>query len=110
MRAAGAGRSSRGRRIQTVGAADEPCLQRVGAVQAAGDASEDQRDVGGAEAASDGGGVGEGAPTDRGGEFAAVVDELVDEGEEGRRTARLGGWIRGFGGGGHERDENMKRR
>jgi len=24
-----------GRRIQTVGAADEPCLQRVGAVQAA---------------------------------------------------------------------------
>ena len=62
-------RSSRGRRIQTVGAADKPCLQRVGAVQAAGDASEDQRNVGGAEAAYDGGAVREGAPPDRGGEF-----------------------------------------
>ena len=70
---------------------------------------EDQCDVGGAEAGSEGGGVREGAPADRGGEFAAVVDELVDEGEEGRRAARLGGWIRGFGRGGHERDVNMKR-
>ncbi len=56
-----------GAHAQTVGAADKPCLQRVGAMQAAGDASEDQRNVGGAEAAYDGGGVREGALPDRGG-------------------------------------------
>ena len=39
----------------------------------------------------------------------AVVDELADESEQVPRAARLGGWIRGFGRGGHERDENMKR-
>jgi hypothetical protein len=102
-------RSSRGRRIQTVGAADDLCLQRVGAVQAAGDASKDQRYVGGAEAAYDGGGIGEGALPDRGGEFLAVVDELVDEFEQAPRAARLGGWIRGFGRGGHGRDKGMRR-
>src|ERR1700722_18669604 len=92
--AAAGATGSRGRRIQTVGAADKPCLQRVGAEEAAGDASEDQCNVGGAEAAYDGGGVGEGAPPDRGGEFAAVVDQLVDEFEQVPRAGRGGGWIR----------------
>ena len=44
------GRSTSGRRVQAVGVAEEPRFERVGAVQAAGDACEDQRDIGGAEA------------------------------------------------------------
>ena len=95
-------RSASGRRVQAMGDAEEPRLERVGAVQAAGDACEDQRDIGGAEAAADGGGVGEGAAADRGGEFAAVVDELADEAEQVGRAAGLGGWIRGVGRGGHD--------
>ena len=41
----------RGGRVQAVGVAEEPRFERVGAVQAAGDAREDQRDISGAEAA-----------------------------------------------------------
>jgi hypothetical protein len=75
-------RSTSGRRVQAVGVAEEPRFERIGAVQAAGDAREDQRDIGGAEAGYDGAGVGEGALPDRGGEFLAVVDELADEAEQ----------------------------
>ncbi len=39
------GRSTSGRRVQAVGVAEEPRFERVGAVQAAGDAREDQRDI-----------------------------------------------------------------
>ena len=77
-------------------------------MQTAGDAGEDQRDIGGAEAAPDGGGVGEGAPPDRGREFLAVLDELADEVEQTRRSAGLGGRIRDAGGG-HERNKNTGR-
>ena len=79
-------------------------------MQAAGDARQDQRDIGGAEAGYDGGGVGEGAAPHRGGEFAAVVDQLVDEVDQARGAAGLGGWIRGVGRAGHERNKNMRRR
>ena len=54
------GRSTSGRRVQAVGVAEEPRFERVGAVQAAGDACEDLRDISGAEAGYDGAGVGEG--------------------------------------------------
>jgi hypothetical protein len=79
-------------------------------VQAAGDACEDQRDIGGAEAGYDGAGVGEGALADRGGEFAAVVDQLADEAEQVRRAAGPGRWIGDVGLGWHERNKNMGRR
>ena len=58
-------------------------------MQAAGDAREDQRDVGGAEADVYGGGVGGGARADRGGEFLAVVDQLADKGEQAAGAAGL---------------------
>ena len=103
-------RSTSGRRVQAVGVAEEPRFERVGAVQAAGDACEDPRDIGGAEAGYDGAGVGEGAPADRGGEFLAVVDQLADEAEQVGRAAGLGGRIGDVGRGGHGRDKNMRRR
>ena len=106
-RALAAGRGGPGCGVQAVGVAEEPRFERVGAVQAAGDACEDQRDVGGAEAAYDGTGVGEGALAERGGEFAAVVDELADEAEEVAGAAGLGGWIEGVGRG-HERNKNIR--
>ena len=49
----GSGRSCPRRCVQAVGVAEEPGFERVGAVQAAGYACEDQRDIGGAEAAPD---------------------------------------------------------
>ena len=102
VRAASLATKHLGRRVQAVGVAEEPRFERVGAVQAAADACEDQRDIGGAEADADGGGVGEGALPDRGGEFAAVVDELADEAEQAGRAAGLGGWIGCVGRGGHD--------
>jgi hypothetical protein len=83
------GRTTLGCRVEAVGVAEEPLFERVGAMQAAGDACEDQRGVGGAEAAADRDGVGEGAPPDRGGEFAAVIDELADEAEQAGRAPEL---------------------
>ena len=79
-------------------------------MQAAGDAGEDLRDIGGAKAAPDGVGIGEGAPPDRGGELPAVFDEFADEVEQAPRAARLGGRVRDVGRGGHERNKNMKAR
>jgi hypothetical protein len=93
----GLGHSALGCGVQAVGVAEEPRFERIGAVQAAGDAREDQRHIGGAEAATDDDGVGEGAAADCGGEFAAVVDQLSDEAEQVGRAAGLGGWIRGVG-------------
>ncbi len=98
-----------GGRVQAVGVAEEPRSERVGAVQAAGDACEDQRDIGGAEAGYDGAGVGEGALADRGGEFAAVVDQLADEAEQGSPSGWAGWMDRGRCGlGWHERNKNME--
>ena len=104
------GQSTSGRRVQAVGVAEEPRFERVGAVQASGNACEDQCRIGGAEAGYHGAGVGEGAPPDRGGEFLAVVDQLADEVDEPRRAAGLGGWIRGVGRCRHGRNKNMRRR
>jgi hypothetical protein len=65
-------------------------------MQAAGDAREDQRDVGGAEARSGEDGIGGDALADRRDEFLAVVDQLADEGEQAAGAAGLGvglvGW------------------
>ena len=74
--------------------ADDPCLEQAGAVQALGDAGEDQLEVAGAEAAREVAGVvGGGVLAEGGGEVLAVVDEGADEGEE---SAGAAGW--GWGG------------
>jgi hypothetical protein len=77
-------------------------------MQAAGDAREDQREIGGAEAGFGEDRVGGGALADGGGEFAAVVDQLADQGEQAAAAAGLGrwGWDWGFGHGGHEHNKN----
>ena len=76
-------------------AADEPGFERVGQKQAAGDASEDQRDVAGAEIACDGEQVcGGGALLQGVGEVLALVDELAEEAEQAAGPAgcrRVGG-------------------
>jgi hypothetical protein len=82
-------------------------LASSASVQAAGDACEDQCDIGGTEAGNDGARVGEGALADGGREFAAIVDQLADQAEQVRRAA---GRIRGVGLGWHERNKNMGRR
>jgi hypothetical protein len=103
-------RGGSGRCVQTRGAADDPGLERLGAMQAAGDAGEDQCHLGGAEAGGDEVGLGEGTPPDRGGELAAVLDELADEAEEAATTAGFGGRERSAGRVGHERNQNMRER
>ncbi len=89
-------------------AAEHPRLERAGEMQAAGDAREDQREIGGAEAGFGEDRVGGGALADGGGEFAAVVDQLADQGEQAAAAAGLGrwGWDWGFGHGGHEHNKN----
>jgi hypothetical protein len=93
----------RGRGVQTGGVADESFFERACAVQPLGDAGKNERDVAGAEVAGVRCGV---ARLERGGEFAAVVDELADEGEEATDAAFLfrAGWggigRRVWGGGG----------
>ena len=78
-------------------------------MQAAGDAREDQRDVGGAEANFYGEGVGEGAPADRGGQFLAVVDQLADDGEQAPGAAGFRCFGGRWGGGWwHEREQEHK--
>jgi hypothetical protein len=64
-------------------------------MQAAGDAREDQREIGGAEAGFGEDRVGGSALADGGGEFAAVFDQLADQGEQAAATAGLRSW--GFG-------------
>ena len=93
-----------------VGALHEPCLERVGAEQAKGDAREDQPDVARAEGAGGGAGVGRDAALgQRGSEFLAVVDQPADELEEAPdATLRILGW-RCYGRVGHERYENTLR-
>jgi hypothetical protein len=85
-------------------------LASSASVQAAGDACEDQCDIGGTEAGNDGARVGEGALADGGREFAAIVDQLADQAEQVCRAAGLGWRIRGVGLGCHERNKNMWRR
>ncbi len=66
-------------------------LEQAGAVQALGDAGEDQREVIGAELAHEVGGVvGDGALAQRGGELPAVVDEPADEREQSAGAAWWG--------------------
>jgi hypothetical protein len=88
----------------------QPRLEGRGAQQAAGDAGEDQRDVGGAELpAVDCGVVAEAALTKGGGEEGAVGDELADEAEQAAGAAGpvlacrsgLGGWVWHWYRGGH---------
>ena len=67
--------------VLAVGAADDPGLERGGAVQGAGDVGEDQRDIGGAEVSRDDGEVrGGDAPLQRAGKFFAE-DELAEDRE-----------------------------
>jgi hypothetical protein len=99
------------RRIETGSVAGDSRFERGGAVEAAGDAREDQCQIGCAKGALDKGGVGDGAPPDRAGEFLAVIDQLVEEAE---KAAAAGGFVRdgrlgcvgGGGRGGHERNKN----
>ena len=78
-------------------------LERIGEEQAMGDAREDQREIGGAEAGLGEDGLGGGALADGGDELAAEVDQLADQGEQTAAAAGLGGWVWGFGRCGHER-------
>ena len=90
-----AGGSSRrggsGRCVQTGGVAEKPGLERVGAMQAAGDAREDQRDLGGAEAGGDGAGSVKARCRIVVASSLAVVDELADEVEQA--AVRLGSGV-----------------
>ena len=76
-------------RIELGSALEHACLERVGALHAAGDAREDHREVDGAEAAQGEDGLGGGALADGGGEFAAVVDQPADQAEQ----AATAGWL-----------------
>ena len=65
------------------GALEEPGFERGGALQAAGDAGEDQPDIDGAGVArEEAEGCGGRVLAQRGGKLLAVVDELADEAEE----------------------------
>jgi hypothetical protein len=70
-------------------------------VQAAGDARQDHRKVGGAEAGCGEDGIGGDALADRRDECRAVVDQLADEGEQAAGAAGLrvglGSWLWGGG-------------
>ena len=87
-------------------AADQPGLERGGAMQAAGDARQDLRDVDGAEVAGEFGEVGGGgALLQRAGQLPAVIDECAHEAEE---APGMVGWDGGGGQGGHERNKNTE--
>jgi hypothetical protein len=85
--------------VEAGGGADDPFLEYEGAVQALGDAREDQRDVGGAEGIGDDGG--DAALVQAGGELLAVVDELADGVEQARGGAGWRSWVGAGGRGGH---------
>ena len=94
---AGRGRARPWFLVQPGGAAEHARFKRLGEAQAAGDAREDHRKIGGAEAGSGEAGIGGDALADRGCECRAVVDQLADEGEQaagatGLRVG-LGGWL-----------------
>src|SRR5690348_1434907 len=91
--------------VEPGGVADEALFQGLGAVEAAGDAGEDQRDVTRIEMAGLGGGI---APLDLGGEVAAIVDQLADQGEEAADAAWRGVWTCSGRRVGHERKENAE--
>jgi len=90
----------RGLGVQTNGCVDDPCFERLGTEEAAGDAREDQGDVPGAEGGR--------SAAKRGGELFAEVDELADEAEEAAGAAGL--WVDGGLSGGHEQTRNTKGR
>jgi hypothetical protein len=85
----GSGRARPWALVQPGGAAEHSRLKRLGEVQAAGDAREDHRKIGGAEARSGEDGIGGDALADRGCECRAVVDQLADEGEQAAGAAGL---------------------
>ncbi len=103
------------------GALAEPVFERGGAEQAAGDAGEDQREIGGGKSCDDEGEAGEemrsGAVlAQRVGEVPAVGDEGAEEAKDladARGHDPIGIGLEGFGrcGGGveHERNKNTKR-
>jgi hypothetical protein len=75
-------------RIRSGGTAQQPGLERSGTLQGKRDARQDQRDVAGAEAANDEGGIiRQAALPDRGDELLAVVDELADQAEQAHEAA-----------------------
>jgi hypothetical protein len=95
------------RGVEAGGVADEAFFQDLRALQALGDAGEDQRNVGGVEVAGVGSGI---AKLDLGGEVAAVVDELADQGEQAADAAWWGLWAGGGRRIGHEQNRNTDRR
>jgi hypothetical protein len=77
--------------VEAGGSAGDLFREQAGAVQALGDAGEDQGEVAGAEGAREGGGVvGNGALAECGGEVLAVVDELADKREQAAGAAWWG--------------------
>jgi len=80
--------STPGHSVQACGVLHEPCLERIGTKQAAGDGRKDQCDVAGAEAARD---VDNVALAQCHGEFLTVVDQLAGEIEKARDAAGLVG-------------------
>src|SRR5271166_2984431 len=94
--------------VEAGGGAGDLFLEQAGAMQALGDAGEDQREMIGAEGADEVGGVvGDGALAQRGGELLAVVDEPADEREQAAGAAWWG-LVRSGGRGRHERKENTE--
>ncbi len=86
--------------VETRGVAEQACLEGVCPQQTAGDAGKDQGEVGSAEGAGGDGGLRTQAVfAERGGEFAAVVDQLADEGEQASGAA--GRWCGVCRRGGH---------
>ncbi len=92
--------------VEIGGVAEQACLEGVRTQQTAGDAGEDQGQVGGAEGAGGDGGVRTQAVfAECGGEFAAVVNQLPDEAEQASGAAgRWGGVCRR---GGHWRERSI---
>jgi hypothetical protein len=104
--------------LAAAGAAAKRGFQGGGSAQAAGDAGENDGEVGGAEGC---GGEGEawggGALLDCAGEMLAEVDEFADEAEDAVEAAGYGwdgpgrigvcDWGGGLGGGRHERNKNI---
>jgi hypothetical protein len=82
-------------------------LERLGDEQAAKDPAEDQRQIGGAKADFGEEGIGGGALADGGGEFAAIIDQLVDQVQQTAARGGLGDRSLGCGRCGHERNKNM---
>jgi hypothetical protein len=74
-------------RVQAGGATDDPGFERLGTLQATGDACEDLADIAGSEAVGGEARVGRPALLECDGEFLGVIDEFADEAEEAAGAA-----------------------